>query len=461
MLTLEDIQKDYPENLTLAMEKKLPGYTRGDEWFGFRMMNGMNKASFMPDKDKKGIYHVKFFGAGDYEHNNEYAFPDTDIEFEIHKDKTPLPVAITFTGPLNALNKDPFQTRTFTRNDGEDWLAAKRLARVCGAVCAEVDEHYTGTHVNTEQFAIAAFRNFRKNPVTWILFPHLKEVSLINAGADKTIIGGYLPTATALTTKGLVNRCRDILGVHNWKGWQPMEVINETHTYAKAENLFWNLLGDFMDFFFEKYEKDIKTFWNEVYFFSEDLVNHSVPVFLSELHVEKMNASKKERYERLKEYTHFQFGYHPEHSAEIVHGKSVAMSSITKSKTFTRDEDFNNLKDACRYAIMMATFSHTWINEHQYDDLGEILYSCGGLRFGEKESGVIGPESDPHIAPDLTRSTQMLWFTNFLSRTEYGFITRNEENDIHPYFIELLLKHKDEFMELGVDIESIESRTNI
>jgi hypothetical protein len=112
-------------------------------------------------------------------------------------------------------------------------------------------------------------------------------------------------------------------------------------------------------------------------------------------------------------------------------------------------------------AIMMATFSHTWINEHQYDDLGEILYSCGGLRFGEKESGIMAPESDLTIAPDLTRATTMLWFTNLLSRTEYGFITENEEKDIHPFFIDILLQHKEEFAKLGVDIESIESRTNI
>ena len=62
---------------------------------------------------------------------------------------------------------------------------------------------------------------------------------------------------------------------------------------------------------------------------------------------------------------------------------------------------------------MMATFSHTWINEQQYDDLGDIMYNCGGLRFGLKERGVMAPESDLTIAPDLTRATQMLWFTNF------------------------------------------------
>jgi hypothetical protein len=55
----------------------------------------------------------------------------------------------------------------------------------------------------------------------------------------------------------------------------------------------------------------------------------------------------------------------------------------------------------------------------------------------------------------------MMWFSNFLSRTEYGFITRDEEKDINPYFSNLLLNKKEEFAALGVIVENIESRTNI
>jgi hypothetical protein len=55
----------------------------------------------------------------------------------------------------------------------------------------------------------------------------------------------------------------------------------------------------------------------------------------------------------------------------------------------------------------------------------------------------------------------MLWFTNFLSRTEYGFITRNEERDVDPLLIRLLEERREEFKALEVDIDSIESRTNI
>ena len=61
----------------------------------------------------------------------------------------------------------------------------------------------------------------------------------------------------------------------------------------------------------------------------------------------------------------------------------------------------------------------------------------------------------------LLRSTEMLWFTNFLSRTEYGFVTKNEERDVNPEFRALLMALRDDFWRLGVDVTAIESRTNI
>ena len=101
------------------------------------------------------------------------------------------------------------------------------------------------------------------------------------------------------------------------------------------------------------------------------------------------------------------------------------------------------------------------VNEHQNEDIGEVLYNCLGLRFGDKETGVMAPESDLSIAPDLTRSTQMMWFSNLLSRTEYGFIESNEEGDIDIEFVNLLKEHEEEFLKYKVYSSKIESRTNI
>ena len=463
------IQADYPENLTTCIEKGLKdsglpeGYTRGDDFFGERMMNGMNRGSFLPDPTDPGHFLIKYFGICNYDHNNDYALPDVIIKFKLNQKGLPLPVKITTIGALNAINKDKWQKREFSKNDGEDWLAAKRIARVNGAVCTEVDEHFTGTHLNTEQFSIAAFRNFRLNPLAILLLPHLKEVSIINTGADKLIIGGFLPRATALTEEGLIARTRDLLGMHDWKGWKPMEVISKTHHYAIAERMFWELTEKYVDTFFEQYHDGIIEHWEEVYLFSRDLVKNSVPVFLSDKKaMDALSDREKEQAKERFEYYKFQYGFNPDLPRETIDDELKAISPITKSRVYDpTSENLKNIKEACKYAIMMATFMHTWINEHQYDDLGEVMYNCGGLRFGTTEKGVLAPEKDLTIAPDLTRSTQQLWFANLLSRTEYGFITVNEDGDVSPVFRRLLCEKREEFAKIGVDIDDIESRTNI
>lgn len=462
-ISLGEIQNDYAENLTRCIEKEVPGYTRGDEWFGERIMNGMNRGSFLPDKDDPNIYWIKYFGVCNYEHNHEYALPTVEIKFEIPEKDFPRPLAVHLTGPTNAFDKDPWQKKVVTPADGEEWLYAKRIARVAGGFSTEVDEHFTGTHLNAEQYAIAAYRNFRQNPLACLLFPHLKEVALINHSADKIIIHGYIPSATALTEKGLHERTRDILGMQDWKNWHPMKVLCEKHDCAKADQLFWDVLVEYVEGFFEEYCEGIKEHWREVYHFSNDLVEHAVPVFLSGVELNKLSPAERKLAEDRFEYYAYQYSFDTKAQRAVVNGQLKTVSPITTAIKFEDAllDDIPNLKQACCYAIMMATYMHTWINEHQYDDMGEVLYNCGGLRFGNTKSGIMAPESDLSIAPDLTRSTQMLWLTNLLSRTEYGFITKNEEGDVNPVFSRLLLAKREDFAKVGVDVDAIESRTNI
>ena len=110
---------------------------------------------------------------------------------------------------------------------------------------------------------------------------------------------------------------------------------------------------------------------------------------------------------------------------------------------------------------MTSTYLHSWINGLQYDELGEVLYNCGGLRYGIKREGIIAPEEELSIAPDLTGCANNMWFSSFLSRAKYGFIMNNEENDIHPQLIRLLKENEKAFEALNFDINNVESRTNI
>ncbi|NJB87385.1 hypothetical protein GGR26_003165 [Lewinella marina] len=466
-LTIEEIQADYPPNLTTCIEARLPGYSRSDEFFGERMMNGMNALTFEPIDGEEHRYRVVNWGYQGYDHNNVYAFPTTEMDFEILPgDHAPRPLQITITGALSAFEHDPDQKRTFYPTDGERWLQAKRVARSVGGLISEVDDHFARTHVNVEQYAIAANRNLRLNPVTWLLLPHLKEVSLIDHTADRMLISqeaGYIPRASALTEKGLKHRVRDALGMMNWKGYRPMPVINDHHYYARAENLFWDITYEYISEFFEHNAADIRAYWYEIFAMSEDLVSHSVPAFDREAHLRGLEGRAYEVASRRLNYWTTRFDHQPQMPTGSYGGEPRALSPITQAKDFAQadPDDWENLKEMCCYAIHHATFLHSWVNEHQHDDIGEVLYSCLGLRFGEHPDGVMHPESDHRIAPDPLRATQMLWWSNLLSRTEYGAITKNPDGDVNPRFGELLKAHEAEFRSYGVLVDNIESRTNI
>lgn len=462
-INLAYIQEDYPINLSRCIEKKIPGYTRSDEYFGNRQMNGMNRAAFLPDQENSDHYLVKYFGACDYEVDGIHAFPDVEIKFRLDEEGLPLPVEISLTGQLTAYENDPWKKRIYSPKDGAAWDYAKRVARVNGSVCTEVDDHFTGTHLTTEQYAIPAYRNLRLNPIANLLLPHLKEVVLINHTADKLLLKDFLPHATALTEKGLTSRVKDIMGMQDWKGYQPMNPISPAHDVAATDLLFWQITKSYVEDFVDSNLEEIKKYWLEIYCFSQDLLQHSVPVFLSNVDLEKMSPNQlKQAMDRL-EYYQFKYGFNPSLDRDFINGELKAVSPITKSRNpdEVSEADIQNLKESCTYMIFVATYLHTWINEHQYDELGELLYNCVGLRFGDGEEGVMAPESDLRIAPDPKNATEILWFVNLLSRTEFGFITRNEEGDVNPAFSELLLSKKEEFLHLGVEVENIESRTNI
>lgn len=462
MLSIPKIQEDYPINLTVAMEKELPYSTRCDYWFGRRMMNGMNCATFQEDTIEKGTYWVKYFGSCNYAINNEFAFPTTEAQFKLAKNGLPVPIKIKITGPTNAYNKDPFQEKIITPNDGALWEQAKRVMRVSGGLSTELDDHFAGTHLNTEQYAIAVRRNLRRSPIAELLLPHVKEVALVNHSADTILIGpGYIPKASALTAEGIVERAKDMLGVLDWKNWEPMKPISESHTYAKAENLFWEVVDEFVTNFFNENEAEIIKEWYEIYRFSNTLVEKSVPLFHSSIDQNHQNENERKRHEERVAYYHDRYRLDMHLQREVIDGVTKCVSPITKNPERPEEGDLEHLKDACKYIIMMATFMHAWVNEHQYEDIGEVLYSSLGLRFSDAEEGIFQPEDHYAIAPDLTRATQMMWFSNLLSRTEYGFITRNEEGDIHPDFIKILEGKRKEFEALHVEIDNIESRTNI
>jgi hypothetical protein len=143
---------------------------------------------------------------------------------------------------------------------------------------------------------------------------------------------------------------------------------------------------------------------------------------------------------------------------DIVNGKTAALSRITNSDE-ADDEGIANLKQLTKYVIMHSTFMHSWANNQQMNDGAEVRYASLGLRWGD--NGVFVPESDDSIAPHPRIASEQIWISTFLTKTKFGFIMRNEDEDINPIFLETLREFKTEFDAIGLNIDDIQSRTNI
>jgi hypothetical protein len=451
-LSLAVIQKDYPTTLTIETEKKDPGSTRSDRWFGERFMKGMLAGTLDGDPDVPGQYRV-YFHWNSYEHDGVHALPNVDIRFALRDDAlVPVRILLGLREPGASAANSPVTKYDLTPADAE-WEPAKRLARISATLDTELGSHLAQCHLNAEQYVLASHRNLRMSPLRYLLFPHLREVVLINASANNFLIGptGYITRACALTSDGINERIVQLMGTFDWKGYHPAPPISDKHHYAMAANLFWDVVTEFVAAYFEENEAAFKKHWIEVRRFSDDVVAHSAPFFACKhlrTHVMGKDADWFQRTERTD----------LESKRAVFDGVERAVTPITTTDT-PAEGDMENLQQLCRYIIFLTTFRHAWANNKQWEDGGEVMYSCLGLRWGD--NGVLVPEDDLSVAPGPRHATEMLWISYMLSKTQYGFLLRNEEEDLHPGLVDRLRTKVAEFAELDLDLDTVSSRINI
>jgi len=444
-LSPQKIQQAYPENLTMRVERERPGHTRSDEWLGERVMNGFNPCLPSRDRSHPGWYRVTW-NWDSLELNGRYEMPNVDGRFELRSGRL-LPVQITIQrrSPGSTEPYSPLEApQTFTPGDGALWEAAKRVFRCAYALSGECDVHYAQTHLNSEQYAIAAWRNLRLNPLRFLIFPHLKEAVRINWRADQLIFGttGILPRVAAFSIAAYDTRTREWMSWQDWKGWRPRRPLSEHHVYARAANLYWDILTEHIEAFFAEHGGEIVAHWDEVHRMSTDLVERSVPY-------------RPRPIDPLDDW--FDRGEldKPEIARVEARGALRSLRPITRSDTAS-PEDLENLKEACRFAIFQGTFNHSYSNVRQYDDAGEVLYASGGLR-----NGCMGPESDPSVALLPADATDSIFLARYLSEVRYGTILKNEDGDMPPALIERIRSRQGDFAEIGFDPAEIAGRPNI
>ncbi|MDP5019078.1 MAG: transthyretin-like family protein, partial [Dolichospermum sp.] len=449
--SLPEIQAAYPPNLTIKLDRKNPGYTRSDEYFVLRVLSGMNPCLLKRNKQNPNQFKAAF-NWDNYEKDNDHDLNNVEAFFEL-KDNNLVVTAITVQSrypdslsPHSPL-KDPV---TYNPKDGEKWLQAKRIFRTNSFFAAEMIEHYIKAHLQMEQYTIAAFRNLRKNPVRLILAPHVKSLVNINQRADEVLVSptiGLVTTNGPLTPDSVVQICKESMATYDWKGWKPRQPLCESHTFAKIANLYWQVLTEYLDAFFANYQDEIVKEWVEIHRLSDDLVQHSVAY---QPHQPCGSAADSD-YDW---YDHNELD-NSDIPRVTVNGTVKATRPVTTSDQ-PQETDIDNLKQLCRYVIFHITLWHSWVNDAQADEGGEIFYNSLALRGGS-----FGSEDDPAIAPNILESTNLIYMVNVLTAIKYGYILKNEDDDIPQELRTILARYKKEFADLNYEIGNIRALINV
>lgn len=445
----DEIQKAYPETLTIILEREKPGSTRSDEFFGDRMLNGFNPILFKKDKNNPSLYTTSFNGEK-FNLTGKIDLPNYNVKFEL-KNEQLLPVEITLQFRANNATEPnpPLQEpQTYTSADGDKWLQAKRAIRATHlGVLGEVKAHLSHCHFNMEQYSISLLRNVRKSPLREFLYPHLKEVVHINKFGRRILMdpkgGFFAKLEPMLIIPDMLKWVRSNVGSYDWTDWRPRKPLCESHRYAKVGNLYWDILTTHVDSFFEEHYDEIVSNWDEIFRFSEDLVEHSVP------HV-TLTMEQVDDGDEWYDLNEIDTSSNPRRE---INGEVKAVRPITSSTT-ANEQDIANLKQVCRYVIYQCTYWHSCIHNEHNPEFGELKY--GDLL----RNGSMGDEDDDSIMPGQEPAAIILGASNMLTNFKYGYILKNEDGDLPPKLVELVQSKKTEFEKLGFDPNTLRSRLN-
>jgi Lipoxygenase len=413
---ISSVQNFFPKNLTMTQED-----SRTDNFFVDAVLNRFAPAMFT--KDSSGDFHVRY-SIDNYVWDGKQQAPNVHLILDQNASGNLNPVKIEWSIRDKTSNTIVDSGSASPTGNVTDWDKAKEFFRISEFIDGEVKGHLGRSHINVGQYAIVLYRNIQKNPILKLLHPHLKEVTAINSFGKGIIFGseGILSTSP-LKQESVIEVLRDDLGSCNWKQWSPRKSINNQHSYASIHGLYWEILNEYINDFFATYIDKIILDWKEIYYFSQDLVNNSVPF-------KSPGIVAGETW-----YCNNEISADP--------GTGKAISDITTVKINPPASDIDNLKQVCAYAIYHATIWHDWRNDYQADYGGEIEYARLSLNYEVKDASF------------------QLFIMNILSSIDHGYILKNEEGDIPELFISKLKSRIQDFKNFGYDLRDLRSRINI
>lgn len=300
-----------------------------DQFFVERRLNGFNPGQFKRVENQPWQYIIR------------YEFNDVQVD-----ENGILPQYIEARFCLDGQELHPHsieyllygETDKQTPQPGDlGWSEAKKLFRCAEFVDHELRAHLGATHLNMDQYAMAYYRNVVNNPIKELLEPHLEGLLNINRDGLTLLIGneaneGVVPRLTVLNYQDTQDILLESLKSLTYRNWSPRsqtmpDYITNNH-FDQAAIAMWKILTDYVKNFFERHETGIKDYWSEIKGMSNDLSTHS----------------------------------------------------ILKPELGTLDiKTMSDLRQMCVYIIYISTFQHSWVNNKQYEDGGDVEYATLGL----------------------------------------------------------------------------------
>lgn len=328
------------------------------------------------------------------------------------------------------------KAESFSPTD-QDFQRALYLYNSMALVKGEAVHHLGLGHLMTGQIALSFFRHIKNHPIGKLLRPHLDGVHEINRLGAGLIFGesGVL-NVSGLTAKGVEDVMKDSLNSFDFATFQPREPLVPEHRFAYAQKLYWQIVTEVVDQFFEENDKEIKDDknWCELFFMSQNLMKHSLPYcpFEKNQHGDEilwLDISEIDR---------------PEVPERVVYqGHLRAIRPFISNLHQPAEGDIEKLKQFCRFTLFLSTFYH-WALHSSQEKWGTNL-AFGSLAPENRAKDLWGGTKPYNAAKQLEIANALVDF-------EVPSLVENCYGTIYQPFIDKLLKHQKEFKRLGYDI---------
>ena len=340
-----------PENLTRL---RLDKYS--DEFFVERRLNGFNPGQLKRVENQSWQYVIRYDLSGIQKIDTHGILPKLiEARFCLEGQQlTPHSIEYTLFG----------ETEVQTQRPGDrDWEWAKKLFRCTEFLYHETAIHLGRLHLNVDQYAMAFYRNVINNPIQKLLEPHLEIVLNMNTRGVFAILGykdkdgkdvdGAVTFLSCVDVDNMYVLIRQELSNMTYRNGNPRsqflpDYITNNH-FDRSAGTMWRIVTDYVSRFFANNRAGIQTYWSEIVGMSEDL------------------------------------------SANTILKKELGILDI---------KTMQDLQDLCVYVIYNSTFYHSWVNNKQFEDAGDVDYvTMGGwkdtdpLRFARHAKQILSMQN--------------------------------------------------------------------